>query len=103
MDQLTMDCIAARKAGMSYGKWKALHGKSKGKVLAVVQPEEKVCAICGKEIIPRASGCGYQRVRYCSDACAYQAHKERMQRRYHEKKARGRWDDLISSIQRSVG
>ena len=86
MDQLTRDSIAARKAGMTYGQWKALHPSTK--VDAAPVTPEKACEICGKEIITRASGCGYQRVRYCSEACAYQAQMERMRRRYHEKKER---------------
>ena len=57
MDQLTMDSIAAQKAGMSYGKWKALHYVPD--VVVPKQPKElvhpgcevkqkKYCAICGK-------------------------------------------------------
>ena len=69
MDNLTMDSIAEQKAGMSYGKWKALHPHTKE-----VNPEPEVCLeeeekpkvfckICGKEII------GHRSKRHCSNEC----------------------------------
>ena len=88
MDQLTMDSIAAQKAGMSYGKWKALHY-----VPAVVVPKQpkelvypgcevkqkKYCAICGKELPLGKS-------RYCSRECDYENQKVKQREWYHRNK-----------------
>lgn len=65
MDQLTKDCIEARKAGMSYGKWKAMQPPRKK---APDQEEEnqsdKYCRVCGT-MIPKTS----KRLVYCSYDC----------------------------------
>ena len=90
MDQLTLDCIAARKAGMTYGKWKALQPR-----VEVVMPEQEVeepevekgipkqlCRTCGKEIV------GHANRRYCNDDCRYEEIKRRSLAYYLRKKER---------------
>ena len=83
MDQLTRDCIAAQKAGMSYGRWKALHyvppvevEMPKQEVEPEVKPEpevkkeapKRVCIRCGKEFIG-----GHGNRKYCGSVCKQEA------------------------------
>lgn len=72
MDRLTRDSTAAIAAGMSYGKWKALHPHTEygdgNKV--------KLCKICGG-IISRSKGRGGHNVLYCSYECADDAKRRR--------------------------
>ena len=93
MDQLTLDCIAARKAGMTYGKWKALHYVPpveveipkygvKPEPEIEVEPPKQVCRYCGKEFK------GHINRRHCDDACKYEAFKVSQNERYHRKKER---------------
>jgi hypothetical protein len=71
MDNLTKDVIAAEKAGMSYGKWKATHpytnpdSENYGKKTVMCK-----CKICGKEF----EWVGRKRVA-CSDACYGELHR----------------------------
>lgn len=75
-----MDAIAAQKAGMSYGKYKAAHP---GTYLTSVEieppktpkpePVRRSCARCGKMFEVDA----HQRQRYCSIECADATAKER--------------------------
>ena len=68
MDQLTKDCIEARKAGLSYGKWKAMQPPREMKPKQKAEkPSNKRCRVCGKEI-PMTS----KRMVYCSDECGKQ-------------------------------
>ena len=73
MDRLTLDCIASRKAGMTYGKWKAIHPHTE-----VEEPEapktgpRKLCGICGQEI-PSS----YKGKLYCGVICAAEANRAR--------------------------
>ena len=66
LDQLTKDSIAAQKAGMSYGKWKALRPmKTKPhKEPIEVVTDKPTCIVCGKPL-PEAT----RRKVYCSDEC----------------------------------
>ena len=85
MDQLTQDLIQARKAGMSYGKWKALQPRVE---VVIPKQEEKevptqVCRVCGKEIID-----GNPLRLYCSDFCGYEAKKVNARNYYYRKKER---------------
>ncbi len=79
MDRLTMDSIAAMKAGMSYGKWKALHPHTDVPMVDEGLPR---CKICGKVIIKRFGKL------YCSDICAYEAQKIRAREYNRRKKER---------------
>ena len=98
MDRLTMDSIAAVKAGMTYGKWKALHPHTEEDIEVPDEIEEpvkevKLCKICGEPIINfRVRGSGGRKKLYCSRECAYEAIKERERARYHkrEDKANGK-------------
>ena len=77
MDQLTKDCIEARKAGMTYGKWKAMQPPKKTPDRVEEEPSGKYCRVCGK-MIPLMS----PRKVYCSNACMnrysyYQARKSK--------------------------
>ena len=81
LDRLTRDSIAAEKAGMSYGKWKALHPHTDEKV-EVLDADVKLCKICGKPICNKIGG---KRRLYCSIECSYEAVKERERARYYKK------------------
>ena len=91
MDQLTLDSIAAQKAGMSYGKWKALQYKPVVVPVAVEPEPEKVskptpperrCPACGQII----NGHGLKK--YCSYDCYYEIAKVR-QRGYYWRNKEG--------------
>ena len=95
MDQLTRDSIAAQKAGMSYGKWKALHYRPEVIPVAVVEPEpvvvpevkqtpERICAICGEKL-PRGRRSD---AKYCSPFCHAEANRRCAYAYYHRKKGR---------------
>ena len=64
MDQLTKDCIEAQKAGMSYGKWKAMQPPREKPKQKEEKPSNKRCRVCGTAI-PMTS----KRMVYCSDEC----------------------------------
>lgn len=75
MDNLARNAMSARKAGMTYGKWKALHPITMGER----EPTEKecVCAYCGsiftkKTKIPQ---------KYCQFYCQNEAAKIRAKER----------------------
>ena len=91
MDQLTLDCIAAQKAGMTYGKWKALHYVPPAEI-EIPQKEEpeadeeapkRLCRYCGKEFTVTHS-----LKLYCDSTCKYEAFKISQNERYHRKKER---------------
>ena len=66
MDQLTKDAVAARKAGMTYGKYMA----TKNPTVIVREPEgyKHTCLFCGKEFYIK-----HKKLRkYCSDLCREQ-------------------------------
>lgn len=74
MDNLAKDAAAALAAGMSYGKWKALHPKTDA---AEPQDEEipygwKMCKYCGKYFKSRKPG-----QRYCDIQCQMAAQRIR--------------------------
>ena len=90
VDQLTLDCIAAQKAGMTYGKWKALHYVPPVEIpKQEVKPEVKeealkrVCRYCGKEFVV-----GHKLMWHCSEDCSYETQKARQKERYRMKKER---------------
>ena len=92
MDQLTQDCIAARKAGMSYGKYMAtMYTPPVIHPVVEVEPElaepketaiKRVCKNCGKEI-PRNARSDR---RHCDDECRYEWNKKLALARYHKNK-----------------
>ena len=93
VDQLTQDYIAARKAGMTYGKWKALHYvppveveiPKKGEMKPEVRDDlpKRACRYCGKEFNAACS----QKL-YCNHDCYYEAGKIRSKAYYLRKKER---------------
>ena len=69
MDRLTQDCIAARKAGMTYGKWKALHPHTEVEEQELPKTgSQKLCKNCGSEIPVSYGG-----KLYCGANCAAEA------------------------------
>ena len=101
VDQLTQDCIAARKAGMTYGKWKAMHYVPPVEVeipKQEVKPEPKVkkeapkrvCRYCGKEFVV-----GHRQMWHCSEDCSYESQKARQKAKYWMKKERMMADGKI--------
>ena len=86
MDRLTMDSIAAQKAGMSYGKWKAMHPHTGSDYL----PDEdvKLCVICGKPLPTTRVGSGGKRKKYCSPGCSYEANVIKNREFYQKRKER---------------
>ena len=68
MDRLTMDSIAAQRARMTYGKWKALHPHTE--VVVALDADAKLCKICGKPFGLRVKGAGGRNQIYCSPECA---------------------------------
>ena len=91
MDQLTLDCIAARKAGMTYGKWKALQPRVE---VVIHQEEEKKPEIKGGMSIRECKYCGKAfstangQMYYCDYDCYYEAARIRNKERYRMKKER---------------
>lgn len=77
-----MDSTAALKAGMSYGKWKALHPHTEMAVPEVTETGPKrPCRICGREL-------GRNGKLYCNDICAHEAAKARKREYWKRKKER---------------
>ena len=80
MDQLTLDSIAAEKAGMSYGKWKALQAKPIEAAIPKIDEDELViagepqrrCLLCGKNITY-----SHGSRKYCSGDCYDEVQKVR--------------------------
>ena len=85
MDNLDKDVAKAKKAGMSYGKWKALQPQKKVKKTDFTL-DEKVelhyCINCGKPI-PHWD----KRKRICSPECRYE--RQLQLARYTDRKKRG--------------
>lgn len=81
MDNLAKDAAAALAAGMSYGKWKALHPQTvEEKAESDEVPDGwKVCKHCGKYFKPRKPG-----QRYCDIQC--QRETERIRDREYKRK-----------------
>lgn len=71
-DKLTQENAQALAAGMSYGKWKALHPVSVEEKLSKPYYNIKKCAFCGFEF---RSDSG-KKV-YCSDSCREKAYLKR--------------------------
>ena len=94
MDQLTLDCIAARKAGMTYGKWKALQPVVVPVAVVEPEPEEvpeempkravRTCQNCGRKVPSSMHG----NVMYCTVDCKYEIIKRKQRDYYRRKKER---------------
>ena len=84
-DYLTLCSIAAQEAGMSYGKYMALHGYNPPIIRREPDDNEDdnaICPECGKPF-HKTDKC---RV-YCSFDCYSAYSRKRANRRYHEKRA----------------
>lgn len=88
LDRLTRDAIAAERAGMSYGQWKATHphtpdedeptGPAVVETTPVVAGPGMVlatCLYCGKEFTKRQS---QTTKKFCSEACQQQHHSAQL-------------------------
>jgi predicted nucleic acid-binding Zn ribbon protein len=88
LDRLTRDVLAAQEAGMSYGKWKALHphtGEEENEPEElIVDPSKRVlvCIKCGKTFLASNRQANQK---YCSDACKYQQQLDRMRELHPER------------------
>lgn len=79
-DALAMDAVKAKKAGMSYGRWKAMQTvveKPKG-----IPDGWKVCEYCGKPFKPKNK----RPRKYCELFCQQQASWERERLKKEERK-----------------
>lgn len=85
MDNLSATAIAAQRAGMSYGKYVALHGIRCSEPIVVDVPT-KICPECGKEF--PIAGRRWNTI-YCDPECQI-LHGQRLalQRYYERKKAK---------------
>lgn len=83
MDNLANDAINAVRAGMTYGRWKALHPHTIEEADAAVPNGfyEKTCAVCGKHFVAQSWN-----AKYCSDDCWRGVVNSRNLRRHHMKK-----------------
>lgn len=91
MDNLARDSSMAIAAGMSYGKWKALHPHTSGIIPERPKEKEKkntkpvrLCRWCGKEIPASAHGGR----KYCDADCQYAGQLRRSNERYRVMKGR---------------
>lgn len=91
LDRLTRDAIAAEQAGMSYGKYKALHPHTPDEGEEDQEPPrpkvdpdkyERVCETCGKTFYLTTK----VRQKYCSDYCRTFARSQREQKLREKKK-----------------
>ena len=71
MDNLARDAVAATKAGMSYGQWKAQHPHTDPDKIPVVRHPKRVpngslatCPVCGREFKVTKD-----RAKFCSVEC----------------------------------
>ena len=68
LDNLTRDALAADAAGMSYGKWKALHPNTKPKKERPSRYDSskiyRECRVCGRKFEVK-----YPHHQMCSDDC----------------------------------
>ena len=78
VDLLAIEAAAALKAGMSYGRWKAMGGK----VEAEWQLPDgwKICKHCKTPFKPKKA----VRQTYCNPDCQYEAQKEKDRERKRE-------------------
>jgi hypothetical protein len=77
MDNLTRNAMLARKAGMTYGQWKALHPNTKDDVPKVPLKGECVCQHCGKAFVSRTK----QKRKFCDFYCQNAAAQVRLKER----------------------
>lgn len=84
MDRLSRDSCAALAAGMSYGKYKALHPHTEGPDGIENIPRARVeikCAWCGAIVMTKD-----KRRKYCSVSCMQNASKKRVREEYENRR-----------------
>lgn len=88
MDNLAKDAAAAKAAGMSYGKWKAIHPHTKDKEKQESEALEGwlTCKHCGKLFKPKS---GTTQI-YCDPWCRQETQRERDRER-KRKQAEKKW------------
>ena len=77
LDRLTRDCLAAEAAGMSYGKYKALHphtGEEDRLPIVGSGSYECTCACCGRTFYKEVNNAK----KYCTDECRQKAKRQRI-------------------------
>lgn len=87
MDNLARNCMLAKQAGMSYGKWKALQPIVPYEKKEVIPEGWIKCEYCGNPFKPAP------RQRFCEMYCRQQAYAERKlekQREYYHKRQKER-------------
>ena len=82
-DQLAKDAAAARAAGMSYGKWKALQGE-RPETKKEIPEGWRICVYCGKPFKPAT----WRKQLYCEAYCQ----KRATEKRYKAQKRRRKSD-----------
>lgn len=82
MDHLTRDVLAAERAGMSYGQWKAQHPHTGEDEPAEPDPDKHVfvCKNCGGRFIRRSG----HPIKYCSEECRYAYNYKKAEERRKE-------------------
>ena len=70
-DNLALDAMEARRAGMSYGIWKGLQNPKK--IEKRIPEGWKICEYCGKAYKPKTK----RPQKYCQPYCADMARRER--------------------------
>lgn len=93
-DQLALDAAAAKAAGLSYGKWRAMQPPRK---VETETPEGWcVCQHCGKKYKPKTR----RPQKYCNYECQQQALYERNRKRkgeQHGKTENDRYEQAVCS------
>ena len=84
MDALTRDALAARAAGMSYGKYKSLQPPASAPAKEEKKTEKqgkynKTCALCGAEFIAVRVN-----QKYCGDYCRNQVKNAAYRAKYRK-------------------
>ena len=77
-DQLALDAAAAKAAGLSYGKWRAMQEQAKNET--AIPEGWRVCEYCGKPYKPTSR----RPQKYCEPYCAQQAYYERVRKQKGE-------------------
>lgn len=87
MDNLARNSILDRKAGMSYGQWKALHPVTSEGKKEKPHPRQRdiVCAYCGKTFSTNSKSTIRK---YCDDFCRVEMDKQRKREETSIKKKR---------------
>ena len=83
MDNLARNAMLAKQAGMSYGKWKALHPTTPPQTDTEqkIPDDWSVCQYCGKAFKPRTN----RPQKFCGFYCQRQNHYTENKEKYRER------------------